>query len=41
MRAPPDLSRHALTACFLGTRAMEVTDNVASLLLEGVHRIEP
>jgi hypothetical protein len=41
LRAHPDLIRHALMACFLNTRAMEVTDDVVHLLLESIRRIEP
>jgi hypothetical protein len=41
MRAPPDPIRQALMACFLNTRAMEVTDDVFRLPRESIRHLEP
>jgi TnpA family transposase len=40
MRAHPPAIRHALLACFVHVRTMEVTDNAARMTLEVIRRID-
>jgi hypothetical protein len=40
MRAHPDPIRHALMACFIHARTMEVTHDVVRMMLEVIRRIE-
>src|SRR5262249_12616380 len=40
MREHPDEIRYALMGCFLHVRAMEVTDEVTSMAIELIHRLD-